>query len=167
MAFSSIKSFEAFELSDSKDGFKEKMVPLNNEKFSLFIFLSKDCPCSNANLEYIEKLKNEFSTFDFYAIHANLKASSQEVYNHFKEKISFPLYNDPELKVANSFRALKTPHAFILSPGGEIIYSGGITNTVNPVLASNHYLKKALTNLNAGKPIGPSTTKTLGCYIAR
>jgi len=147
----------------------EKIIDFKKyDKGSVVIFISKDCPCSKGNLSYINKLSQEFKEFNFLAIHSKKNTSDEEIKNYLSDKnLNFSTYNDSDLKIADNFQALKTPHAFIVNHDGEVIYSGGVTNSTNPENAQSHYLKEALNEFIATKKILQSETKTLGCYITR
>lgn len=143
-------------------------LDLKSDKIgNVLIFISKDCPCSQGNLSYINKLAQEFSDYNFIAIHSKKNTSNDEVEKYVQEKnLSFNIVNDSDLKIANTYKALKTPHAFILK-GNEIVYNGGITNTTMPDNAKEFFLKDALTSMkHNGKP-DKAETKTLGCFISR
>ena len=139
----------------------------NNKKGNVLIFISKDCPCSKGNLSYIDTLSIQFPDYRFIGIHSKKNSSDDEVLHYIEDKnLHFDVYNDSDLKLANTYKALKTPHAFILK-GNEVVYNGGITNTTIPDNAKEHFLKEALTSMSkSGKP-DRAETRTLGCFIVR
>lgn len=161
-----ISSIRTTELSVDK---KEIIIEFQNaKKPSVIIFLSKDCPCSKGNLNYINKLAEEFKGFHFFGIHSKKEASDKDLLAYLSDKkLTFKVYNDPDLKIADDFKALKTPHAFILNTDGEVVYSGGVTNSTFPENAKIYFLKDALNEFIKTKRIVNSETKTLGCYISR
>ena len=60
---------------------------------------------------------------------------------YFKKfDIDFPILLDKNLRYANEFNALKTPHTF-LKVKDNIVYQGGVTNKRNPEKASKFFLK--------------------------
>jgi hypothetical protein len=153
----------------SVDHKKEELLKFkNNEKETVVIFLSKDCPCSKANIGHINDLAKNFPQFRFIGIHAKKGGKNEEIENYLSDKhLSIPIYNDADLKITAQFSALKTPHAFIVGKDGNVIYNGGIANTTNPDNANELYLKDALIALNGHQPLPKSETRTLGCYIVR
>ena len=161
-----ISSVRTSELSADK---KEIIIEFqNSKKPSVVIFISKDCPCSKGNLNYINKLAEEFKGFNFYGIHSKKNVSDKDLLAYLGDKkLFFKIYNDPDLKIADDFKALKTPHAFILNTEGEVLYSGGVTNSTFPENAKTYFLKDALNEFMNTKKIVNFETKTLGCYIAR
>ncbi len=87
---------------------------------------------------------------------------------YFK-KIGFPfsVLQDENSKLANKFKANRTPHAFLVSSEGKILYSGGITNSKEGNTAVKNYLREALLDIDNGRNVGIAQSRTLGCEIAR
>jgi len=138
-----------------------------NKIGNVLIFVSKDCPCSLSNLSYINNLASEFTDYNFVGIHSKKDIGNDEVQAFIQNNnLSFDIINDSDLKIANTYKALKTPHAFILK-NEEIVYNGGITNSTMPENAKELFLHDALMSMKAkGRP-DKSETKTLGCFISR
>jgi hypothetical protein len=74
---------------------------------------------------------------------------------------------DQDAKIADEFAALKTPHAFIVNGQGEIVYSGGVTNSANALSSTKEYLREALLSVSKGENPNPREVRSLGCVIAR
>src|SRR4051812_18865096 len=64
---------------------------------------------------------------------------------------------DLEGKVGKLYDARHTPTLFVVSPEGKLVYAGGIDdiNSANPadIAKANNYVKAALADLKAGKPV--------------
>ena len=135
---------------------------------TVVIFLSKDCPCSKGNLDYINQLAKEFKEFHFIGVHSKRNSTPSDIISYLQDKkLNFDIYNDSDLKIADQFKALKTPHAFIVSTKGDVIYAGGITNTTFPENAKEFFLKDALIEIKNNKIPTKTETRTLGCFIVR
>jgi hypothetical protein len=135
---------------------------------TVLIFLSSICPCSNAHIEYIEKISQEFKNYTFIGIHSNANEKAELAKKYFLEKnISFEIVIDNKSEWANLLKALRTPHAYIINKKGEIIYEGGVTGSSDPSRANIFYLKSALTNYQNGTPLISNKTRVLGCNIRR
>ncbi|RLA62671.1 MAG: hypothetical protein DRQ88_08875 [Epsilonproteobacteria bacterium] len=144
-----------------------KEVKLEGQ-FSVVYFFNVNCPCSKAHFDHLNSLKNRFPDFSFIGFHSNKAISQKTAKKYFaKFEIEFPIFLDKELYFANIFKALKTPHVFIVDPQGELVFQGGATNSRNPKKASKFYLLDALTALNQGQQPPTVVAKTLGCYIQR
>ena len=76
---------------------------------------------------------------------------------------------DPEGKVGRAYGAKNTPHMFVISPEGKVIYEGAIDSkrTPNPkdIPTSINYVKAALDEAMAGKPVSTPDTKPYGCSV--
>lgn len=71
-------------------------------------------------------------------------------------------------KVADAFGARTTPHVFLFNKDMALAYKGAIDDNVgDPAAVKAHYVKDAIANLAAGKPIEPSVTRNIGCSIKR
>ncbi len=82
---------------------------------------------------------------------------------------STALLLDPEGKVGREYRATNTPHMFIVSPEGKLIYEGAIDSTpsVDPadIKSSTNYVKVALNEAMSGKPVSTAQTQAYGCSV--
>src|SRR5437773_7995375 len=76
---------------------------------------------------------------------------------------------DPESKVARSYGAKNTPNMVVISPEGKIVYEGAIDSKASPnpadIPSSTNYVKVALDESLAGKPVTTANTKPYGCSV--
>lgn len=137
---------------------------------TVIVFLSARCPCSSGHEGSLKKLSEEFSPrgFQFLAVHSNRDESLQSAGTHFRiSALPFPVIQDEENRIANTFNALKTPHVFILNKKGELLYQGGVDDSRVVEAAEKFYLKEALAALSEGKEVPVKETRSLGCVIQR
>jgi peroxiredoxin len=70
---------------------------------------------------------------------------------------------------ARAYAAKTTPHMFVVDPGGTIVYAGAIDDkrSANPADAktANNYVRAALTEAMAGKPVTVASTTPYGCSV--
>ncbi len=82
---------------------------------------------------------------------------------------STALLLDPKGKVGHEYAATNTPHMFVIDPEGKLIYSGAIDSkpTTDPddIKSANNYVKAALDEAMAGKPVATPTSRAYGCSI--
>jgi hypothetical protein len=77
---------------------------------------------------------------------------------------------DADGRMGRAYGAVVTPHMFIISPRGDVVYSGAISD--NPTMSaaaarsSRNYVKAALEDLLAGRKIATASTRPFGCTIA-
>ncbi len=76
---------------------------------------------------------------------------------------------DEQGKVGRLYDARTTPHLFIIDPKGTLIYAGGIDDTPSADAAdiprSKNYVKVALGEALAGKPVSQPVTRPYGCSV--
>ncbi|MFZ3230360.1 MAG: redoxin family protein [Pseudobdellovibrio sp.] len=135
---------------------------------TVVIFMSAKCPCSGSHTDIIKELAKKYSDFQFIGIHSNTDEANKITEEYFK-KVQFPfaILQDQDAKIADIFKAFKTPHAFLINGKGEVIYQGGVTNSSNASSADKNFLADALADTVAGKPIQTPLGRTLGCVILR
>jgi len=68
-----------------------------------------------------------------------------------------------------AYGAKTTPHMFVVAPDGDVIYRGAIDDrrTSNPAdaKAANNYVRAALTEALAGKPVSVASATPYGCSV--
>jgi peroxiredoxin len=76
---------------------------------------------------------------------------------------------DPEGKAGRAYGAKNTPNMVIINPEGKIAYEGAIDSKASPnpadIPSSTNYVKAALDQSLAGKPITTPQTKPYGCSV--
>lgn len=76
---------------------------------------------------------------------------------------------DQDGKVGKLYDARTTPHMFIVNPAGALVYAGGIddirSGDASDIAKANNYVKAALSDLKAGKPVGTPTSRPYGCGV--
>ncbi len=82
------------------------------------------------------------------------------------QNIPYSILNDSKGDVGHAYGAKSTPHMFIIGTDGKLLYKGGIDNDPD---GSNdqriNYVRKALTEILAGKPVTDAETPTYGCSV--
>lgn len=155
----------------ANDVVTEKPVSFPNAKAkgTVVVFISAKCPCSASHEAILNELAKEYSKdgFEFIGVHANQDESKVLASSHFKNSnLSFPVVNDAGAKIANAMKALKTPHVFIIQKD-KIVYEGGVDDSADAAQAEKHFLKDALQELKADKPVTLAKARALGCVIKR
>lgn len=132
------------------------------------VFMSARCPCSNSHVDVVKKLANEYSDFHFVVIHSNSDEPVDEAKTYFKSAdLNIPVLQDEHTRLANEFRASRTPHAFVVAPDGKIVYRGGVTDSADAGSARKQFLRDALDDLERGQKIRVAEARSLGCSISR
>jgi peroxiredoxin len=76
---------------------------------------------------------------------------------------------DPKGDVGRTYDAKTTPHMFVVAPDGKLIYMGGIDSIpsadADDIARATPYVKVALGEAMAGKPVTHASTKPYGCSV--
>jgi peroxiredoxin len=76
---------------------------------------------------------------------------------------------DPKSTVARAYGAQTTPHMYIIDPKGRLAYMGAIDDKPSASAASlngaKSYIRQAVAELKAGKPVSEASTKAYGCFV--
>lgn len=140
-----------------------------NQKAVVLIWISTQCPYSNAYNEKMRELANAYARQGvlFVGINSNKTEDAAKAIAHAKANgHTFPILKDPENRVADLYDAQRTPEVYVIDPEGKLRYHGRITES-HEDLSSSPDLKNALDALLSGKPIAKSVTKAFGCTIKR
>lgn len=162
-------SLSASAALSGSDLFTAKPVEVKpGAKGSVVIFMSAKCPCSNSHVAVVKNLAHEFRDFNFVAVHSNADESVDEAKTYFKTAdLPFPVIQDGDDHLANELKAFKTPHAFVLAANGQILFKGGVTDSHDGESGAKQYLREALEDVRAGRPVKNKEARTLGCAISR
>ena len=132
------------------------------------VFLSAVCPCSNSHLQELAALAKAYPDFAFLGIHSNTDEKKEPTQAYFQNaKLPFPVIQDNGAKIADEFKAYKTPHAFIMKSNGQIAYRGGVSSSHDFSSADQKFLREALEDLDKNRPVKTPEGRTLGCAISR
>lgn len=146
----------------------EISTQFNDYKGLVVVFLSAKCPCSNSHTNVLKKMSQKYKDYKFVGVHSNADESLATAQQYFKKTaFNFQIVQDNNTQIADLLQAFKTPHAFILSQKGEILYQGGVTSSSQADTADRNYLDEALSDLVQNKEIRTTEGRTLGCAILR
>ena len=76
---------------------------------------------------------------------------------------------DPDGTVGQRYGAKTTPHLFIINPEGVLIYAGAIDDIASVDQAdidrAENYVRRALDEALAGRPVSVAQTRSYGCSV--
>ncbi|MBN9089834.1 MAG: thioredoxin family protein [Reyranella sp.] len=76
---------------------------------------------------------------------------------------------DPQSKIARAYGATVTPHMYVIDASGLLVYKGGIdsipSSSVSDVPKAKQYVRVALDEVLAGKPVTDASTRPYGCTL--
>ena len=152
-----------------------KPVPskgLFGSKATVVIVTSFDCPNSNNYTPTLIDLAKRYGDkgVKFIALAVNEMTAPELKAKIAEYKIPYPVFADPNLNVADAFKAKITPEVFVLDHNQVMRYRGRIDNMFSERLKRNpkvtdHDLENALDDLLAGKPVRKPVTMAVGCPL--
>ena len=85
------------------------------------------------------------------------------------EKIAATAWiDDSSGAIGHLYEMKTTPHMFVIDKNGTLVYDGAMDNKPDPLhdpRTARNYVREAVDNLLAGKPIEVSQTKPYGCAV--
>lgn len=76
---------------------------------------------------------------------------------------------DPQSKIARAYGATVTPHMYVIDAKGMLVYKGGIdsipSSNVADIPKAKQYVRVALDEVAAGKPVAEASTMAYGCSL--
>jgi len=167
-----------FLLTDAKGG--THSLSQYKGKYVVLEWFNPECPFVKKHYgsDNMQKLQQEYTgkgvvwlTIDSNApgTEGNITPDqAQKIMASWKTKQT-ALLLDPESKVAKLYGAKNTPNMVVINPEGKLIYEGAIDSKASPnpadIPSSTNYVKAALDESLAGKPVSNPTTKPYGCSV--
>ncbi len=160
----------------------EKSVELASfkGKYVVLEWTNYDCPFvvkhySSGNMQSLQK---KYTEKDVVWLTINSSAPGKQ--GHFpaakwkelaEERKSYPtaILLDPDGQVGRLYQAKTTPHIFIISPEGKLLYMGAIDDNpsrkIEDIETSKNYVQVSLDKLLEGKPLEENVTRPYGCSV--
>jgi peroxiredoxin len=149
-------------------------------KYVVLEWFNPGCPFVQKHYksDNMQKLQKEFTGKGVAWLTIDSSASGKQGYltpaDANKQKAEWKmdptaLLLDPDGKVGHEYGATNTPHMYVIDPSGKLIYSGAIddkpSTDLDDVKTANNYVKDALNEAMAGKPVATPTSRAYGCSI--
>ena len=149
-------------------------------KFVVLEWTNPECPFvqKHYNSQNMQGLQKEWGAKDVVWLTINSTNMSHSEYktpvemaNWMRAEGAAPkaMLIDGTSATARVYAAKNTPHMFVIDPSGKIIYDGAIDDkrSTNPadVKIANNYVRAALTEATAGKPVSIASTTPYGCTM--
>ena len=169
----------AFEVIDSAK--KTRSLAEFKGKPVVLEWTSPSCPFAKAQydsgrMQELQKwaAKNGVVWLSVFSSHPSrsdyLEPAKAEVFNRARGGSPTALLIDASGDVGRAYGAKTANHMFAIDRAGVLFYAGGIDDgeTMDPkkVLQSHNFVRAALEDTLAGRPVGVSTTAPFGCALA-
>ena len=162
-------TIEDFKLPDA-DGAEHSLKSLTGKNGAVLIFISVQCPVSNAYNDRMEKLAQDYKAkgVNVIGINSNSTEPAGAVKSHASEKhLTFTILKDDGNKIADRLGATRTPETYLIDAGGKLVYHGRIDNSQKTEGITSNDLREALDEMLAGKPVTKTGGAAFGCTIKR
>ena len=131
------------------------------------------CPLVRKRLPELKRLREAYGTngVHFWMLNANPQDKRDDVVKEATEfGIELPILMDEAQLVAKELKVVRTAEAIVIEPNKwRIRYRGAIDDRLSyekeKPEATQHYLKNALDELLAGKPVKTEVTSAPGCVV--
>jgi beta-lactamase regulating signal transducer with metallopeptidase domain/peroxiredoxin len=167
------RQIDDFRLQDYL-GKERSLADLADREVVVIAFLGTECPVSKLYGPRLESLAKKYKSrgVAVVGIDANQQDTPTELAHYARRhNVTFPLLKDPANRVADQFRAQRTPEAFVLDRDRRVRYWGRIDNQFGVGYArqeaTEHYVAQAIDDLLAGRPVRAPRVDSVGCHIGR
>ena len=149
-------------------------------KYVVLEWTNPNCPFvkKHYNSANMQGLQKEFTAKGVVWLAINSTEKQHEDYlaapqlvSWLSEKVATPtaMLMDAEGQIGQLYGARTTPHMYIISPSGELVYAGGIdsiaSGRADDIKTATNYVRQGLGEALAGKPISVATSKPYGCSV--
>ena len=167
-----------FELRDTS-GKAVKLADFKG-KHVVLEWTNPGCPFvqKHYNSQNMQSLQKEYTAQNVVWLSVNSTAKGSYDYLEptalsakYKEWAGAPtaMLMDEAGSVGKAYGARTTPHMYVIDPSGKLVYAGGIDDkrSSNPadVKGAKNFVKAALGESMAGKPVTTSTAPPYGCSV--
>ncbi len=161
---------ENFFLNDY-NGKKISLTDFKDSKAIVLMFISTQCPVSNAYNERMASLYNDYNSknITILGINSNKAETPEDIKEHAQEqKFGFDILKDVNNVIADKFQASHTPEVYVIHPVTfTVLYHGRIDDSQREAKVQSKDLRVALDEIIAGKSVTNRETKAFGCSIKR
>ena len=152
------------------NGLKHSLSDYSSSKAIVLMFLSTQCPVSNAYNGRMVKLYDDYTHrgVSFIGINSNKQESVEDIRQLAKDQgFAFPVLKDWNNIIADKLGASVTPEIYVLNPRFEILYHGRIDDSRREARVTSSDLRAALDAILTNRPVPVRETKAFGCTIKR
>ena len=156
------------------DGKEHSLDDYKSKNAVVVIFTCNHCPYARAWEDRIVQIQADYGIKGVQLVAINANDASkypEDSFPKMKERaqeksFNFPYLHDETQKVARTYGAERTPEIFLFGKNSVLRYHGAVDdNYDDPKAVKEHYLRKAIDLVLAGKPIAMEQTKPVGCTI--
>jgi thiol-disulfide isomerase/thioredoxin len=155
------------------DGHTVNPLAADSGKVVVLVFLRRDCPVSSRYAPAIQRISKQYSDrANFWLVYPDKSDSPQAIKKYLQDYgYHLPALRDPEHQLVKLARVQITPEIAVFDPTHQLVYDGRIDDwyvdlgRARPA-PTTHELDDAIRAALAGKPVGKSEVRGVGCYIS-
>ncbi|MFI5361163.1 MAG: thioredoxin family protein [Elusimicrobiota bacterium] len=158
------------------DGKTHTLGSLKGAKATIVVFSCNHCPYVIMNEDRLISAFKDYAAkgVGMAAINSNDAANyPDDSFENMKlraaeKRFPFPYLRDESQSVARAYGATHTPHLFVFDKDMKLAYTGAVDDDNNYKTrkkAERLYLRDALDDLIAGRPVRTPETHAIGCTI--
>ncbi|VVN18636.1 redoxin domain-containing protein [Pseudomonas fluorescens] len=149
-------------------------------KYVVLEWMNPDCPFTKKHYRSgnMQALQSEYRAKGVVWLSVNTAetgsssfrpGSEMNAWNTEMKAAPSALLMDSDSSLAKLYGAKTTPHMFVVSPAGMVVYAGAIddkrSTKLEDVKVAKNYVVTALDESLAGKPVSTSSTQPYGCSV--
>lgn len=156
------------------DGRRYSLADFKGKQALVIVFSCNHCPYVQAYEDRLNAIARDYGPKGIALIAINANDVKNYPDDNFEEMVKraaargfvFPYVRDDTQEVASAYGAECTPEVFVVDTNGKVCYHGGIDdNYREPKQVTAPYLRHALEDIVAGRPIAEPQTRAIGCSI--
>jgi len=171
-AISPNERVENFRLLDQR-GDSHELYYYDDMKAVVVMVQGNGCPIVRNAMPAFQALKDQYSDqgVQFFMLNSNIQDNRQTVAHEAEEfGWDIPILIDDTQIIGESLDLVRTGEVFVLDPRTwSVVYHGAIDDRLTyenqKQEATEHYLRDAIDEMVAGKPVEVAETDALGCLI--
>ena len=140
---------------------------------SVVVFTCNHCPYALAWHERLMRVGSDYADrgVRFHAVNPNdAERYPRDSYEAMRKRLaaedwSMPYLHDSEQEAARSYGARTTPDVFVLDAEGRLAYRGAPDSDHGDESQDAAWLREALDDLLAGRPVSRPETEPVGCSV--
>ena len=158
------------------DGKNHSLQAVKGARATIVVFSCNHCPYVLLNEDRLIKVASDYMGRGVGMVAINSNDSVAYPDDSFPEmkkraaekKFPFPYLHDADQKTARAYAATRTPHIFVFDADLRLAYTGAVDDDSNyktRKVPEKLYLRDALDDLIAGRPVRVPETHAIGCTI--
>ncbi len=155
------------------DGKRYSLSSFGDKAIVVLIFMANRCPTARVYTDRLKAIQNDYESSGVQLVGINSDnqyffpleslGKMAEVFN--ERQLNFPYLKDMDQKVAKSYGALVTLHAFVLDRDRRLRYRGRIDDSRDPQKVETDDLRNAIDDLLNGRDVRVPETRPFACTI--